>query len=529
MKEVIFHIGNYLERIKNFVPRRYSIVLSIVFFIVGINILYKNVGLYKHIQDRPTSVHVWAQCARASIALNYYKGDMNFFKPKIHKFLDGDGITGLEFPFTNYIPAVCYKLFGFDEGYYRGFVLFSITLGLLCFYLLLSKIIRNWLLSFGLIISAFSSPVFYYYSINFMPDMSSLGYALVALFFLFRIIEFKGKENINLFFFWLFASLAALVKITSLVIVITVFVLLVLDYYKFFKKRSNENVFKNKLKLTLVLLASVITVVSWYVYSHYIESVAGTASFAMAPVRVTDWATANEVWQRIKSDHKFEYYPYETYMLILSIIGLMILGFKYVNRLYATIVIVVTLGNLCVIYFFFYQFKDHDYYIITLTSSVFLLFLTFADFLKRLSSQYALLLSYVFIVVLFFNLKESVIYSKKIFTMRFSREYIPYFDKSASFNDLEPKLRKFGIKRTDRTICGFDNDWCASLYKMDQLGYTFDEGVSKDQLKTLLESGSFKYLVLTDSTKFNKLYLNNFEKNLVATHRGLLIYKLKRN
>jgi hypothetical protein len=113
--------------------------------------------------------------------------------------------------------------------------------------------------------------------------------------------------------------------------------------------------------------------------------------------------------------------------------------------------------------------------------------------------------------------------------MRFSREYIPYFDKSASFNDLEPKLRKFGIKRTDRTICGFDNDWCASLYKMDQLGYTFDEGVSKDQLKTLLESGSFKYLVLTDSTKFNKLYLNNFEKNLVATHRGLLIYKLKRN
>jgi hypothetical protein len=97
-------------------------LLSVVFFIISINIYHKYLGIYDHIEKRPCSVHIWAQCARASVALNYYKTDMNFFKPHIHKYLNGEGITGLEFPLVNYIPAVLYKLFGFNEAYYRGFL-----------------------------------------------------------------------------------------------------------------------------------------------------------------------------------------------------------------------------------------------------------------------------------------------------------------------------------------------------------------------------------------------------------------------
>ena len=189
MTSVLNEIGSIGKKIKNLIPRKYSFVLSIVFFMVSINVFFKEVEVYKHIGDRPCSIHVWAQCARASIALNYYKGDMNFFKPKIHKYLDGEGITGLEFPLVNYVPAICYKFFGFNEMYYRGFVLFTMIFGLLFFFLMMNKVLNNWILSFGLTLSAYCSPVFLYYSINFLPDITSVSFALTAWYFFFNYIK----------------------------------------------------------------------------------------------------------------------------------------------------------------------------------------------------------------------------------------------------------------------------------------------------------------------------------------------------
>jgi len=514
-------------QIKNMIPKKHTFVLSVIFFLTCLNFFYKYAGTYKHIADRPCSVHVWAQCARASIALNYYKGDMNFFKPRIHKYLEGDGITGLEFPLVNYIPAVCYKIFGFNEKYYRGFVLFSITLGLLFFFLMLNKLIHNWLLSFGLTLSAYCSPVFLYYSINFMPDITSLALVLIAWYFFFNFIKNSTQKSSHLFWFCFSATLAALIKISSLVVILTVLALIILDYLKYFKKYNQGQLIRNKPKLAIILISCIGIIISWYLYSMYLVKSGGADSFAMQTVRVTDWETAAWVWDVIKTHHKFEYYPYETYILIVSIISIMVIGYKFVDRLLFTITLICLLGNLAVAYFFFYQFKDHDYYIITLTSVVFLLYYTFADFLNKAQLKFTPVITYVLIFILVFNIKESMIYSKTIFTSRFSREFIPYYDPSAPFNDLEPKLRKLGIKRTDRTLVGFDALWCVSLYKMDQLGYTFADTETKENIDLLIKREDFKYLILTDTVKFNSIYPNVLKDNIIGSHRGLLIYKLR--
>jgi hypothetical protein len=247
----------------------------------------------------------------------------------------------------------------------------------------------------------------------------------------------------------------------------------------------------------------------------------------MQTALVTDIPTALEVLGRIMDDHIYEYYPYENYILYACFIVVLILGFKLVDRLLFTTFAIVTLGNICFVYLMFYQFKDHDYYIIPILTSVFLLLLVFADVISKIKQRYFKLLYLLFLVVFFFNFKESIVWTKRDLDKRFNTDYIRYFDRSKPYDDLEPKLRKHGIKRTDRTLSGFEDGWCNSLYKMDQLGYTFSEDSAKFQLPKLIRDHEFKILVVSDSTKFNQICPKTLKTQILTTHRGLIIYKIK--
>ncbi|MBK7965050.1 MAG: hypothetical protein IPK10_07010 [Bacteroidetes bacterium] len=80
-------------------------------------LIYWVVGQQDIVPLRPQSVHQWAQCDRASVALNYYQEDMNFFLPRVHNLDNGSGITGLEFPFVNYAVAILYHILDFMNGF----------------------------------------------------------------------------------------------------------------------------------------------------------------------------------------------------------------------------------------------------------------------------------------------------------------------------------------------------------------------------------------------------------------------------
>ena len=303
--------------------------------------------------------------------------------------------------------------------------------------------------------------------------------------------------------------------------------MILLDNTSFFTRKYKKPLFDEKVKLSLKIVAGVFVVFAWYTYSFWLTKHYKTESFTMQTALVTDIPTALEVLGRIMDDHIYEYYPYENYILYACFIVVLILGFKLVDRLLFTTFAIVTLGNICFVYLMFYQFKDHDYYIIPILTSVFLLLLVFADVISKIKQRYFKLLYLLFLVVFFFNFKESIVWTKRDLDKRFNTDYIRYFDRSKPYDDLEPKLRKHGIKRTDRTLSGFEDGWCNSLYKMDQLGYTFSEDSAKFQLPKLIRDHEFKILVVSDSTKFNQICPKTLKTQILTTHRGLIIYKIK--
>jgi hypothetical protein len=501
-------------------------ILKTAFFLISVHFLFAYIGVYKTMNLRPRSIHSWSQCERASIALNYYQVDMNFFKPKIHRALDGEGVTGLEFPFVNYSAAILYKLFGFHEIYYRTFVLATLLFGLLLFYFLSFSFTKNYLLSLASVGAAYFSPVLIYYSANFQAETTSLGFVLASWYFIIKYFNTSQKKYFYLFF--TFATLAALVKITSLIIFGVVIGLVILDRFKFFHKtRNNVELVPNKFLVLFYCALGVILTFGWYKYAAWLSEKYHSDAFLLAQRIVTDKKEAITIWGYIKKTWVDQYYAKETYVLISCVVIALILGYKKVSRLLFTITFLTFLGSCCFVFLLFFQFRNHDYYIIPLLPFVFLLLLTFADFVSRLAENYFPPLKFIVVIILFFNGKECVMKCKENFSFRYDPAIFALTGDFTAYEDLEPKLRSLGIKRTDITLSGSDATYCNSLYLMNQMGWVYDDTTDPKWLEAIFNSGNIKYLVITDSSKFNKKYPNNFKDKIIGYHKGLFIYKIK--
>lgn len=528
--KIVDHVNNGFDslalklRVSNPLLKK---IITVFIFVISVHLLFTHVGIYKFINIRPCGIHSSAQCQRASVALNYYKADMNFFAPRIQRNITGEGITGVEFPVIYYTAAVAYKLFGFNEVYLRVINLLIVIMGAFLFYLLAVEYIKNRLLAMLLVGSACLSPVLLYYSPNFLPDAPSFGFVLGAWYFLFKYLKSDKTKHLNLFI--LFASLAALIKVIAIMCMIVVICLIVLDKLRFFKCRPGEILFKNKLKVLIRIALGMVSIFAWYYYARWLSQKYNNQGFALSPIMADNLETLGRVWEHVKNVWTFQYYSYESYVLILCSLIVIIAACKIADRLLVSIALLYTLGSIGYVYFFTYQFKDHDYYIIAILPAVFFWLLSFGNIISKLSVKYFRPLSVILIIVLIFNMKEAIRRCKENYYSRnlYDIAYLGAGDYRG-YNDLEKVLRKNGIQRTDRVLSGYDHTYCSSLYLMDQLGTVFSkDNNSPEEIKRLLNSKELKYLVLNDSTGFSKTYDIDLSNKVIDFHRGLLIYKLR--
>jgi hypothetical protein len=510
-----FSIGN----------KRISAIFSIVLFLLCLHFFYSYVGVYKYIHKRPCSIHISAQTSRASVALNYYENSMNFFTPQYQRTLEGKGYTGLEFPIIYYMGAICYKLFGFDEMYLRVISLVITSIGLLFFFLLSRTFTKSNLVSLCIVGAVICSPVFLFYTPNFMPDPPSVAFILTGWYFLFRYFSTQKSPYLNLTV--IFFTLGMLLKVTGGICFAVLFVLLILDKLKFFRNKEREALFPEKKRLIIKSCVGLAVVISWYKYSTWFPATHGGSTFLLNRNSYESWADTLDVLDWIKKLWLDHYYPYEGYVLLIAVAALVIIFCWKANRLLLTITVLYFLGSLCYFYLFLRQFKHHDYYIITMLPTFFFMFLCFADIIRKTAEKYFYPLQLVLLVVFFFNFKESFMKSRQSYCTRYSTDIYYWTGDFRAYEDLEPKLRKLGIKREDRVISGFDATDCASIYLMNQLGIVFSSDNSKSEVDAWMNYPTVKYMVLNDSATFRRQYNYDLSDKVIATHRGLMIYRLK--
>jgi hypothetical protein len=421
--------------------------------------------------------------------------------------------------------AVCYKLFGFNEMYLRIISLVITSIGLLFFFLLSRAYTKSNFVSLAITAAVICSPVFLFYTPSFMPDPPSIAFILIGWYFLFRY--FKSQKNSHIHLTIIFFTLGTLLKATGGICFVILFILLLLDRFKFFRNSERDTLFPQKKWLILKACAGLAIVIAWYKYTIWFSSSHGGGTFLLSKNSSESLQDSLEVLAWMKKVWLNDYYSSEAYLLFIVAIIFVAVFCRLTNRLLLSITVLYILGSLCYFYLFLRQFRHHDYYIITMLPALFFLFLCLADLIRKISEKYFYPLQLIVLIVFFFNLKESFIKSRKNYSHRYSKEMYFLTGDFRAYEDLEPKLRRLGIKREDRVISGFDPSDCASIYLMNQLGIVFGSNNPKSEVDAWMDFPSVKYMVLNDSAKFRKMYGHDLSKKIIATHRGLIVYRLR--
>ena len=158
----------------------------------------------------------WRQSDVAAIARNFLQNGFRFGYPQIDWAGNAPGYVGTEFPILPFIAAVCYKFAGVHEwiGRIQAVILFAVSLPF--FFLLVREIFGSTAAVWASFFYCFT-PLNVFAGRSFMPDVPSLSFAIVGLYFFLRWVE--HGESSSFFVAAIAISLSFLIKITSIVII----------------------------------------------------------------------------------------------------------------------------------------------------------------------------------------------------------------------------------------------------------------------------------------------------------------------
>lgn len=197
-------------------------------------------------------IHLWRQSQTQWNINNFVNQDFNILNSRVCSYNGGkDNIYRYEFPIMQWLIAACIKAFGHNILVTRIFIFIMGLVTCLGLYYLFKLITKEYIVS-ALGVFAFSfSPVFYYYTINPIPDNMAL--CCVAWYLAFLI---KLKDNSNLRFVWLaaiFLSLATLSKLPFIIFGTSILVVFI-----------NKKDFLFALKSSIIFIVALLPAVFWY-------------------------------------------------------------------------------------------------------------------------------------------------------------------------------------------------------------------------------------------------------------------------
>ena len=211
----------------------------------------------------------WRQSDVAAIARNFFQNGFHFASPQIDWAGDAPGYVGTEFPILPFIAALCYKLAGVHEwvGRLQAVIFFAVSLPF--FFLLVREVFNSTAAVWATFFYSFA-PLNVFAGRSFMPDVPSLGLAIIGLYLFLR-----GSRDHNWMPLLLAAiaiSLSFLIKITSIIIVVPLLYSAVAGIGDPDISRGFDGGRDRRSRLQLALFAAIALLPSavWYWHAHHI-------------------------------------------------------------------------------------------------------------------------------------------------------------------------------------------------------------------------------------------------------------------
>ena len=204
-------------------------------------------------------VHVWRQTETEINIQNFYRHDNDILNPRHNNFSwENHNILRLEFPIMQWTIAQIERIFGESITVTRVSIFIIGILSVFGFFQLFQLLFKNPLLSFLATWCFNFSPVFYYYTLNPIPDNLALCGAIWSWVYFYKFI--KNYVWQYAFISAAFLCLATLAKL-PFIIFGGVYFLFVLT--NLIRGRIN---FSFILKLSSIFIAMLIPAIAWYAW-----------------------------------------------------------------------------------------------------------------------------------------------------------------------------------------------------------------------------------------------------------------------
>ncbi|MEO8150225.1 MAG: glycosyltransferase family 39 protein [Bacteroidia bacterium] len=433
--------------------------------------------------------HNWRQTTVTMVARNFYEVDANVFYPRIDFAGEKTGITGMEFPFFNYLIYLVSLLFGYQHWYGRLINLIVSSFGIMYFFKLAEKYFSPKIAfnaAFILLVS-----LWFCYSRKIMPDTFSMSLLFIGMFYGSNYLD-RGNKTRDLLFYFIFCLVATLSKISSAYILV-VFAPLILD---------SKIAVKPKIIFLFSSLIYLSVVSSWYFYwVPFLVKEYGFWHFFMGKSFAEG---ANDIWNNLNNALSRFYDTSLKYTGFAAFVAGLFLMFKRGERRLAYTFLFAFPAFLILVFKEGFNFSHHTYYVIPFVPVMALVagYAVSAITNKKIA----------FIVLLAIAV-EGILNQQHDFRIK---------DKDEKLLQLESDLDKFS-KRNDLVIfnCG---QYPTPMYFAHRKGWVdTNEKISDPSYINDLKTKGLKYIIILKQTFGTEIKINY---NMVLDNESYAIYKL---
>lgn len=498
-----------------------GILFAILFLVVAYIYDFENILFLE-----PQSVHMWRQSDCLSFALNYFEENRGFFEPAINFVgVSGNGQTISDFPLLYFIVGKIWQIAGQHEFIFRGLVLGIFFAGLFFLFKTLVKLFDDWIWAMLVAIMMFTSPVLSYYSSSFLMEIPSMSISLIGWYFFHKF--YQTRQHKWLWVTMIFFTIGGLLKVSSLLGYFALMSIFIIEWLKLFIFRKDRPVFPEPRKEIFPFLIVPITIAAWFIFVTHYNNTHNRDFFLVGilPIWKMTMAEIQEKFHAISTHWIFHNFPGYFQLIIVAFWATMIAFPKKNNRVFYYLNLVLAIGVVMYLLLFFQVVAGHDYYWINLYILLLLTTVSFVYFLK-INSQFIFKWGkIVFAVLLIFN----VIYTQKKINERYHGAYMEYYNLyMKDLSSMKEYNRKLGINRDDLVICIPDGTINASLYLMDQKGWsTYGSNFEKEEFYRNYIARGAKYLFVEDTTLLRKDYMKPFIKNKIGEYKSVSVFDLK--
>ena len=450
--------------------------------------------------------HVWRQTQTQSTIESFCNEDFNILNPKINNRGDGDGIFRMEFPIMQWVFACFYKIFG-DHVIISRILTFLIGLfSVWGIYLLLYNIFKLYPIA---LIGAWCfgfSPVFYYYTMNPLPDNLALCTSIYGMAFFFKWID--NRKYIDIIWSAFFISIATLAKLPFIVFMGGIGGYLIVNI-----RRIGVN---NSIKVCLIFLCFLSMPFMWYLKVVGTWQGNGIVKGVLS-VKKSDISNLFDILQgNILSTLPELLINYGS--LLFFFVGFVALIFhkKYKNKLFP----IMFFWGISVLLYFLFEMNMigtvHDYYMFPFLPLLFIIVAYGSNILIVHSKPAFKIIGLIAVFILPFTAYLRADHRWNTTDPGFNRNLMIYK------NDLRKAV-------PDNLLCivGDDESSYIFFYYINKKGWSFDnDDINGGSLKMMINKGA-RYLY-TDSKKVEgDTGITNCINKLVLQRGDINVYELK--